>query len=72
MSYYAVRFSSAPEQVRIAQAAGPVEAFKLAFGRGTRGGEWKKLDPKAYRSDTKRIAAINTAAGWEKFQEKTK
>lgn len=75
--YYAVRFVSVPDQIRIEKAPTPTEAFKRAFGtppvlikEASPRSEWKDLGSSVgvLRSDRKRIALLRDPQGWEAFR----
>jgi hypothetical protein len=76
MRYYAVRYKSAPDQIRIEKAETPVRAFTLAFG--TYATPMKGLGPHAeykdlgtrisiLKSDKKRIAILTDPKDWVDF-----
>lgn len=68
MNYYAIRFCSAPTQIRIEKAATPQQAHRLAFGSFTKltRWEWKNLGTRVavIQSNTKRIALLNAPDNW--------
>lgn len=76
-NYYAVRFKSIPDQIRIEKAATPFDAFRLAFGgppliskRLPPNSQWKDLGSRVdvIKSDKKRIAALTDPKGWKDFK----
>lgn len=75
MRYYAVRYKSAPDQIRIARVETPEKAFKMAFGSppiliGEGGNtEYKDLGSRVavLHSDKKRIALLKDPTGWQTF-----
>ena len=71
MSYYAIRFSSAPgATIRIEKAGSPQTAHRLAFGPFTRmtRWEWKDLGTRLriIQSDNKRLALLRDPTGWHR------
>lgn len=70
MSYYAVRYESAPDQIRIEKASGPHIAFRLAFGPFTKltRWEWNNLGTRSaiVQSHKKRVALLADPANWHK------
>jgi len=77
--YYAVRYLSAPDQVRIEKASTPELAFRFAFGvpattRFDANTEWKDLGTRAevMRSDARRVAALKDPTGWTRFEARAR
>lgn len=70
MSYYAIRFASAPDHIRIEKAEDPRTAHRRAFGPFTKmtRWEWKDLGKRVgvIRSDNKRIALLTDPNNWHK------
>lgn len=68
MSYYAIRYPSAPDQIRIEKAGSPQAAHRLAFGPFTKATrwQWKNLGTRAriIQSDKKRIGLLKDPVGW--------
>lgn len=75
--YYAVRYISARDQIRIEKGDTPVHAAKLCFG-GPIFKDMKRMEFKdmgstvaIMRSDTKRIAMLKDPKGWVNLYEAT-
>lgn len=75
MRYYAVRYKSAPKQIRIEKADTPQKAFRLAFGGFPicpANAEYKDLGSRVavIQSDKKRIALLTDPNHWVTFPER--